>query len=369
MRPTYDKLHLRFKLNGHYFSREELMEVAYSFVKEGKPYEKVIGNFLMDWLDHHDYVEVKTSGSTAKPKRLKVKKQFMVNSALASGDFFRIAPGDKALHCLPADYIAGKMMLVRAMMLGLEIDTVDPEANPLRKAEKVYDFCAMTPMQLRASLGELDHVKNLIVGGAPVSRGLIAEIQDRDTRVFETYGMTETVTHIAARPLNYFRDVNEIQQSFFRVLPGIKVSTDDRGCLVIDAPEITEETIVTNDLVDLKEGNRFEWLGRMDNLVNSGGIKLIPELIEEKFASVLNKRFFLCGMPDEVLGDKLVMLIEDKHPEEEAYWEALRSVKGLGKYEMPKQLFFVDHFEETENGKIIRHKTLEKMKEGKEVKR
>lgn len=360
MNPTYDKIHLKFKLNGNSFSREDLPEVAYSFVKEGKPYEKAIGNFLMDWLDQHDYVEVTTSGSTARPKRVKVNKQYMVNSALASGDFFGIEPGDTALHALPAEFIAGKMMLVRAMILGLELDLVEPGARPLQKTDNNYDFTALTPMQLCNSLEDLDRIKKLIVGGAPVNRELIESIQGKKTVVFETYGMTETVTHIAARQLNNFRNAKEVERSYFKVLPNISIKTDERECLVIEAPHITDKPVVTNDLVSIVDEKQFEWLGRYDNMVNSGGVKLIPELIEEKFAQALDNRFFVCGMADKELGEKLVMVIEDDQDREASYWETLKAVKGLGKYEMPKSLFFVNKFEETENGKVIRHATLEK---------
>lgn len=361
MKPTFDKIHLKFKLNGHDFSREDLQEVAYSFIKEGKPFERSVGDFLMDWLDNNEYIDVNTSGSTSKPKRIRLKKQHMVNSALSSGDFFGISVGDSALHCLPANFIAGKMMLVRAMMLGLEIDLVEPGLNPLRKVEKVYDFSAMTPLQLYNSLPQLDHIKKLIVGGAPVSRELIESIQDKSTLVFETYGMTETVTHIAARQLNRFRNVEEVENSHFEVLPNVTIKKDDRGCLVIDAPQIADETIVTNDLVNILEEGRFEWLGRYDNIINSGGIKLIPELIEEKFAQALDKRYFVTGVPDKELGNKLVMVIEDGNGKEEDYWTILKNVNGLDKYEMPKELLFADQFEETENGKVIRHATLEKL--------
>ncbi|WP_224490314.1 AMP-binding protein [Robertkochia flava] len=364
MNPTYDKIHLKFKLNGNPFSREDLQEVAYSFVKEGKPFEKSVGNFLMDWLDHHDFIEVTTSGSTSRPKRVKVDKQYMVNSALASGDFFGLNPGDTALHALPADFIAGKMMLVRAMILGLEIDLVEPGSKPLKKTEESYDFSALTPMQLYNSLDDLDRIKKLIVGGAPVSRELIESIQDKRTMVYETYGMTETVTHIAARQLNNFKNAKEVEQSYFRVLPNISIKTDQRGCLVIDAPHITDETVVTNDLVSIVDNNQFEWLGRYDNMINSGGVKLIPELIEEKFAQSLSNRFFVCGMKDKELGEKLVMVIEDDPAKEDDYWDTLKKVKGLGKYEMPKSLLFTDRFEETENGKVIRHATLEKVQVG-----
>src|SRR6056300_16720 len=142
MIPNYKNVHLKFKLDGLSYKYDQLMEVAYSYVKEGHPYQQDLGNFLLDWLDQHDYVTVKTSGSTGRPKNVKIKKQAMVNSAIATGDFFDLQPGNKVLNCLPSNFIAGKMMIVRAIMLGLELDMTEPAALPLIDYEKDYDFCA-----------------------------------------------------------------------------------------------------------------------------------------------------------------------------------------------------------------------------------
>ncbi|TYA77079.1 AMP-binding protein, partial [Seonamhaeicola marinus] len=149
MIPTYTNVHLRFKLNNYHYSFEDLMEVAYSFTKEGVPYQRELGVFLLDWLDNKDYIEVQTSGSTGKPKKLQIKKQAMVNSAIATGDFFNLTPGKKLLNCLPSNFIAGKMMIVRAIILGLELDMVEPSVAPRIDLKKDYDFCAFTPMQLK----------------------------------------------------------------------------------------------------------------------------------------------------------------------------------------------------------------------------
>ena len=217
--PTYDKIHLRFKLNNTYYDREDLMEVAYSFIKEGEAYEQSIGDFLMDWLNDKPFMYIRTSGSTGIPKRIRIQKQAMVNSAIASGDFFNISVGDTALHCLPAAYIAGKMMLVRAMILGLEIDLVEPNLTPLKDLRKDYDFSAMIPLQVQNSLSQLHQIKKLIVGGAPLSSSMVESLQDKPTEIFETYGMTETVTHIAAKKINNYSSTKEREESHFKILP------------------------------------------------------------------------------------------------------------------------------------------------------
>ncbi|MGS2761514.1 AMP-binding protein [Sinomicrobium sp. M5D2P9] len=355
---TYKNIHNRFKLNGTYFSREDLSLVAYDFIKEGEPYQKVIGNFLLDWLDNRETIAVYTSGSTGKPKKIELRKQHMVNSAIATGDFFGITVGDTALLCLPADYIAGKMMLVRAMILGLEIDMVKPSSNPLERTNKEYDFVAMTPMQVQNSLSGLDRIKTLIVGGAPMSVDLKRMLGKTTCEVYETYGMTETVTHIAAGKVNH---LNNGEQPYFTLLPGVGISLDDRGCLVINAPDISDLTITTNDLVELVSEKEFRWLGRYDNLVNSGGVKLVPEQIEKKIKKVIPGRFYLAGIPDDELGEKLVLFVEEKtNPGLEAK-EILRKISGLDlldKYETPKEVRLLKNFKETKSGKVLRHRDL-----------
>ncbi|MEM6687205.1 MAG: AMP-binding protein, partial [Bacteroidota bacterium] len=276
MIPTFKNIHLKFKLDGNYFSREALKEVAYSYVKEGTPNEQIIGDFLLDWLDEKDYVVVNTSGSTGMPKSIRLDKQAMVDSALATGDFFGLEPGNTALHCLPSNFIAGKMMLIRAMILGLSLDVVAPTSNPLQRLKKNYDFCAMVPLQVEHSFASLHHIKTLIVGGAPASAALVERLQDVSTKVFATYGMTETITHIAAKPLNH---LSKNKKASYQTLPNIQITTDNRNCLVIAAPSITKEKISTNDVVEIISQTEFNWLGRYDNVINSGGIKLHPEQI------------------------------------------------------------------------------------------
>ncbi|MCX2680129.1 AMP-binding protein [Galbibacter sp. EGI 63066] len=360
--PSFDKIHLRFRLNNTYYSREDLKEVAYSFVKEGAPYEQSVGDFLIDWLNDKDHLYVRTSGSTGTPKTIRLQKQYMVNSAVASGDFFGISVGDSALHCLPAAYIAGKMMLVRAMVLGLEIDLVEPSLHPMQKIEKNYDFSAMIPLQVYNSLGQLNQIKQLIVGGAPVTKELIESVQGKITFVYETYGMTETVTHIAAKQINNFKSAEEIEVAHFKTLPNVRIGLDDRKCLVIDAPYIAEETIVTNDIVELIAADEFEWLGRYDNIINSGGVKLIPEQVEEKLAAVIKERFFVYGIEDKALGEKLVLVVEAEKGkyDTEALSKKIKSLKKLDKYENPKEIYCTDAFIETENGKVIREASLQK---------
>ena len=359
------KIHPRFKLNGISFSNEELKEVGYSLVKEGKPFEQIIGNFLLDWLNMESIISVETSGSTGKPKRIDLKKEHMVNSALATGSFFDLKTGDKVLLCLSADFIAGKMMLVRAMVLGLELDYLESSSKPLEGIFKTYDFCAMVPLQLENSLNQIHRIKKLIIGGAPMSPALKEKIQNKKIDFFETYGMTETITHIAAKKIaarsntikRFTASPMNSSECCFKTLPGVTVSTDKRDCLVITASNIIIEPVVTNDVVHLISETEFEWLGRYDNVINSGGIKWVPEQIEAKLTTIIDNRFFITGIPDEKLGKKLVLIIEGKTDENQLL-EKIKTIKTLGKFEIPKEVLSVPEFVKTKNGKTLRKETL-----------
>lgn len=342
-----DFVHNAFKLNGFHLDKDDLCRVAYSFIKEGEEFEKSVGDFLLDWFDHRSYVEINTSGTTGKPKTIRIEKQAMVNSALATGDFFDLFPDCKALHCLPTKYIAGKMMFVRGFILGLDMDFVAPSSHPLQNNDTRYDFAAMVPLQAQNSLKQLKNVKKMIVGGVKINNKLEKELLKVPTKVYETYGMTETITHIAAK---------KIGENAFTVLPNVTISYDDNECLVIHAPRISSAVIVTNDLVRLVNENQFVFLGRIDNVINSGGIKLIPEQIEEKLSGKISSRFFVGGLPDETLGEKLVLAIES-----EPYELDSQVFLGLDKYEKPREIVFVPKFSETGTGKLMRKETLSKL--------
>lgn len=343
---TYQNVHNKFKLNGFHLNREDLCTFAYSFIKEGEDFEKPVGDFLLDWFDDKSYLEINTSGSTGIPKLIRVDKQAMVNSALATGNFFDLQPGDKVLHCLPAKYVAGKMMFIRGFILGLEIDFVAPSSHPLDRLDYDYDFAALVPMQAQYSLDKLKHIKKIIIGGAKITKPLEDKLLKVKSEIYETYGMTETITHIAAK---------RIGEEAFTVFPNVMLSLDDNNCLLIKAPSISNELIETNDIVEMVSENEFIWLGRYDNVVNSGGIKLIPEQIEEKLATRIPRRYFVIGQADPVLGEKLVLIVEGEPiPFEKEVFDV------LDKYEKPKEIHFVKHFEETPTGKIIRKETLSK---------
>ena len=341
---TYKEIHPKFKLNGFSLSEDDLYRVAYSYIKEGEEFEKPVGEFILDWLDNNTYIEMHTSGSTGIPKLIRVEKQAMVNSAIASGTFFGLQAGDKILNCLPMKYVAGKMMFVRSFVLGLEMDFVAASLQPLKKLEGCYDFSAMVPLQAQNSLGELHIIKKLIVGGAKINAKLEKQLLKlKKTECYETFGMTETVSHIAAK---------KVGEKSFRLMPNVSIATDERNCLIINAPLLLDDPIITNDLVEIIEPNQFKFLGRLDNVINSGGVKINPEQVEEKLVHKINSRFMICGKPDVDLGEKVVLIIES-----EPFTIDPAVFEDLDKYEKPKEVHFLNHFKDSSNGKLLRKET------------
>lgn len=347
----FSSINPKFKLNGISYTKDQLCSLAVELAEKDN-FKKEIGSFLQDWLSNSPTLIVHTSGSTGTPKPIILQKQQMVNSALATGSFFKLKESDTALLCLPASYIAGKMMLVRALVLGLEIDFVEPSSNPLKEINKKYKFSAMVPMQVYNCLHNLHFIDTLIIGGAAVSLDLKEKLKSVSTHLFETYGMTETITHIA---------VKEIKSDSFKTLPNVTVSLDNRNCLVINAPKVSDVIITTNDVVKLITENEFKWLGRFDNIINSGGIKLNPEQIEAKLSDYINSDFFITSLPDPVLENKLVLLIEGEQKNEDiiAY---LKKSTVFTSYEIPKEVYYISNFVRTDSGKIQRTKTLELLK-------
>ncbi|CAM1364978.1 O-succinylbenzoic acid--CoA ligase [Tenacibaculum litopenaei] len=348
------QMHSDFSWNDCQFSSlNQLLEYAEQSDTE-------VAGFLKQWFDTTPTLTVRTSGSTGVPKPIALSKEAMKASALATGTFFELPAKTSALICLSVNYIAGKMMWIRALELGWKVYYTPPVANPLQILENAVDFSAMVPMQLEASLNDLHKVKKLIVGGGAVSKELNEKIQAVSTEVYATYGMTETITHIAVKPLNRAAQKNG-DSSVYNALPGVSFELDDRGCLCISAPRISDEMVVTNDVVQLNSATAFEWRGRVDNVINSGGIKLQPEHIEASLGAYIQQRFFVAGIPDKILGEKLVLLLEGvSFTTGREILKNLALITTMNRYEIPKEVFVLPKFIETETHKIQRSKCLEK---------
>lgn len=338
-------IHPDFKLNGKSFTYIELLAEALYLKENGQLFEKAIGNFLLDWMNNESFIMVQTSGSTGIPKQILLQKSAMIASAKATGLFFGLQPKNTALLCLSANYIAGKMMLVRAITLGLHLDTIDPTSEPI--STKKYNFIAMVPMQVQKSVSKLHLVDNVLIGGTKVSYTLSERLLKTNCNAFESYGMTETISHIA---------IKKIGELAFTVLPNVSISVDERNCLVIEALELSLEKITTNDIVEILNATQFVLKGRMDNVINSGGIKIFPEEIEEILAKYISFPFFIASKPDEVLGEKVILVLEATpfSFDNSVFLE-------LSKYQIPKEILFLESFERTETQKINRKKSLEKL--------
>lgn len=347
-------VHKDFELNNLNFSSSEEL-IVYS-----KTISEALHSLLIDWFSSSDHMMVNTSGSTGKPKQIELRKEYMINSAKATGDFFDLKEKTTALCCLPIEYIAGKMMMIRALTLGWHIDVVDPSSEPLKDLDKFYDFSAMVPLQLRNSLNQLNLIGTLIVGGGAVSSDLEKGIQSLSTKIYATYGMTETITHIALKPLNITS--SEVERSHYKTLPNVSISTDSRNCLVIEAPKVSDDKVITNDIVEILTENEFKWKGRFDNVINSGGVKLHPEEIETKLSNLISSRFFVAGIPDSILGEKLILIVEGIEGDFDP--SLLQDLRGnsLNSYQIPKAIYYVSQFVETETGKIQRPETLKRVK-------
>ena len=346
---TYKQPHSSFKLDGVFYDNPGLLNLAGIFIKGSDDYLVSLGVFIEKWVDSNSEISLQTSGSTGTPKTVLMSKQSMVNSALATGSYFKLSPGDSALSCLPFTYIAAKMMFVRAYVLGLELECIKPSSSPLESLSKPYDFCAMVPLQLENSISKLDPIKTLIVGGAPLSTALMDQLKNSTSTVYETFGMTETVSHIA---------VKNIRKSFslFEVLPSVSIAVDARNCLLIEAPELASNTIQTNDLVRLHSKTTFEWVGRYDAVINSGGIKISPEQLEQQLEGLIQHRFFIASQKEAVLGAVVILVIESRTAYKSLDFEGIEPLKR------PKHVYYVDQFTETPSGKIKRQETLAQLK-------
>lgn len=343
-------------VSGKYYSENELLEFAKQQISGNSipSWEVNLYEFILEWLSESQMFRVKTSGSTGAAKWIEVEKEKMVKSAQITGQYFNLQKNDKALMCLSVDFIAGKMMVVRAFVLGLNLIPVEPSGNPLKSLNESFDFAAMTPMQVYTLLNEkegtkkLNHIQNLIIGGGEISNKLLNRIRKLENSTCHTYGMTETLTHVALKKLN-----GKKLDLYFKALPGIKFKKDKRNCLVVVASHISDQDFITNDIVDLKNETTFKFIGRYDNVINSGGIKVFPELIEQKLQPFINERFIVAGIHDDRLGQKVILIIEGKD-EPSIDFKKIFAKISLSKYEIPKQVYFLDPFPETESGKIIR---------------
>ena len=326
-------------------------------------------DFLSEWNNDSDRVLVHTSGSTGKPKPMMVEKKRMLNSARITCDFLGLKPGDSALLCMSLDYIAGKMVVVRSIERHLHLISVPPSGHPLKDVDEEITFAAMVPMQVYNTLQvpeereRLNRIRHLIIGGGAIDATLEQELQSLpgDIAIWSTYGMTETLSHIALRRIN-----GDEASEWYQPFDSVHISQTEEGCLVIDAPQVCAETLVTNDIVEIEpyiynkvEKLRFRIKGRKDNVICSGGIKIQIEEVETLLKPHLEKPFMLAKKKDEKFGEIAVLLTEDEDIKKvEATVRRLLSDESEKssdyknyKYWIPKEFRYVEHLPLTETGK------------------
>ena len=311
--------------------------------------------FLAQWNDTSDVIEVHTSGSTGKPKRLLVEKRRMVNSARITCDFLGLKEGDTALLCMPLDYIAGKMVVVRSLVSHLHLISVTPSSHPLKDVTQPIDFAAMVPLQVYSSLQEpaererLLSIRHLIIGGGAIDDSLESQLQQFPNAVWSTYGMTETLSHIALRRIS-----GENSSLWYSPLDGVDVSLSSDSCLEIYAPQVNPEKLHTNDIAELRtlpDGSKeFRILGRKDNVIDSGGIKIQAEEVERLLRPHLSCGFMITKVSDARLGEAVTLLVES----DDVDYILAVCKHVLPRHWVPRHIFPESHIPITETGKPAR---------------
>ena len=352
-----------FEIDFYRLSEQHIIQMAGQKLRTNMDdWEKQIWQFILQWFDNSiASIPVFTSGSTGKPKRIEHTRSAMMNSALLTCEALKLEPGNNALLCLPVGKIGGMMMIVRSVVNKMNLVCIKPSSTPLSHmpAQPHIDFAAFTPMQFHeitsnySVFRKAETITKVILGGEDVRAELLANIRKLNNDVYVTFGMTETISHIALKRLT-----GKEPDRNFKVLEGIKVSVNAKDCLVIEAPALGQPRLETNDLVRLVAENEFKWLGRTDHVINSGGVKIYPEEIEQQLAEFIEAPFFVTSVPDALSGERLALALEMTilTPLEEDELKA--AFNSLEKLHRPKEIFFIPHFSRTENGKIKRKESL-----------
>lgn len=333
-------------LNGRFIPKEMLATVT-----PIDPFEKEVITYCQALFSPELEVSIETSGSTGQKKNITFPKTALIQSAIATNTYFNLKENATALLALPLAYVAGKLMVVRAIAGRYQLITQTPKSNPIKHLAQKVDFIPLTPYQAQKALNEskkhFDQVNKILLGGSPLNPTMIKEFDSVKTIFYEGFGMAETLTHIAVRQLD------SSSKTRFSPLPDVKIAVDSRGCLMIDRPGITDGNIITNDLIKLHDDG-FEWKGRFDHLINSGGIKIFPEEIEAALTNHIDGKFFIAGIPHNELGESVALVVEgDTEIKPELF-------SFLNKYHRPKRLLRLSQFVYTDSGKIKRAETLQK---------
>jgi O-succinylbenzoic acid--CoA ligase len=337
-----------FEIN---FSIDPLETVLEKLSKSTLPsWMKTHYDFLKSYNSFNEY-EIETSGTTGPSKILLVTKMQMQISATTTLSFFNLKPGMTTILCLSSNYIAGKMMLVRAIIGRLKIIIIEPTLTPSLFINEPIDFIPLVPVQAKELLssGKRDLVKTLLIGGGQVDLPTKELLKDSRLNAYESFAMTETLSHFA------LKRIHPNKQEYFTTLPGFKLKVTENSEMILLNNDLLNESILTKDIIELYDESHFKWLGRSDNLINSGGVKINPEQIEQILKPYLpNNNFIISGAPSNKFGQEVVLIIEGKETEIN-----INDIIGLDRYSIPKKFYFLNKFPRTESGKIQRNKLLE----------
>ena len=349
----------KIQIEGTFFDAEDFISNQMPLFFTKSSIHKKLYLFLKDWFSPEETISLYTSGSTGKPKEIIVHKCQMMQSAAMTCGFFNLDKYDKALLCLSTDYIAGKMMIVRAIYSGMNLYPVDVSGHPLMdtaksfdSAEISFDFAAMIPLQVNNSLSttieksRLSLIKKIIIGGGSIDRDLEKALKDFPNSIYSTYGMTETLSHIGLRKIN-----GDDASLYYKPLGGIDLKLSDNQTLIINAPHISDDILTTNDIAEIKSDGSFRILGRTDNIINTGGVKVQIEEVEQQLLPYLRSNFAITSIPHPKLGEAIVLLAEpfdQQNNFDEIIKEAYNTVPL---YHQPKCFFTVSAIPMTDSGK------------------
>jgi o-succinylbenzoate---CoA ligase len=346
---------MKFKVQGQQFSKSDLELWCWDNLAYVQPWERSHLLFILQWLSRSPNLEVRTSGTTGEPKKISLSKQMMTESARLTKEALKLSDHSKVVACLPSQFIAGKMMIVRALVNQFQLNWIRPSADPFAEIKKAPDFIALTPMQVKNALRyhktTFETTSTVLIGGQSVDKILERDLEFSNARCFESYGMTETASHVAIRAIN-----GSARTDWFNALPGYSFKVDDRNCLIIFHDTWFPEGLITNDQVELTSTTTFSCLGRLDYVINSGGVKVHPEKVEEKIRPFLGEtRFMIYKEPDNTTGERVILYLEKGLELSDFGGQWLKSIQEvLSSVERPKNIYVIDRFDETATAKMIR---------------
>lgn len=330
------------------YDREKESPFMQKLSGDSSPFCREVKAFTDEWFENSSFITVQTSGSTGSPQARTIRKEYMRQSARLTCSYFGLQPGDKALLCMPVRFIAGKMMVIRALTAGLDLIIETPSSHPLADLKESVRFAAMTPQQVYNTLQveeetkRLQDIEILIIGGGSINKETEQRLADFPHAVYATYGMTETLSHIA------LRRINGPDASFcYTPFPSVKLSLSPENTLIIDAPWVCDTILETNDIASLLPDGRFSILGRKDNVINSGGIKIQIEQLEELLHPIISVNFAITSVPHPEYGEAVVLLLEKGG--DRAYL-----METLPLYQRPKYIFETERIPLTGSGKTDR---------------